>query len=380
MGGQVNLAQAGQQSTQRTGLVHQGLVLGQDQYRQADLQFPLGQTRRDVAQQLAGPADEAGHVTRAAGLAHHPLQVPFVQAGAVVVDSSLTSGDSERGGSAAHLAERNMSEYPVGVPLPRRRRAEAARRGDGQEVVVGLAQSGDVHAEPPRGHGSRYPAAGVRSAAPAARSASTRSRATSRDEAHIWSRNSRSPASPSGRARYRRRVATFRSVSRPAFLSTVRCWLTAVLVTSKQPAISPAASSVWATSRRMARRRGSASARSASSMSCSRLSMCTRPLTLAAAYFLRQAVDSYGISPNTVAGEPEPARILSPPMMIQPPVGGIWFSPHRFSRCRRWSRRSNWLAAKEASAPGSIPIVSIPRTPMERCSISQRAASAPKPG
>jgi len=29
------------------------------------------------------------------------------------------------------------------------------------------------------------------------------------------------------------------------------------------------------------------------------------------------------MSPNTVAGEPDPARILTPPVMIQPPAGGI---------------------------------------------------------
>src|SRR5215472_14873790 len=69
------------------------------------------------------------------------------------------------------------------------------------------------------------------------------------------SRNYRSPASPSRR-----------SASSPAFLSTVRCWLTAVLVTSNAAAISPAASSSRATSRRMARRRGSASARRISSV------------------------------------------------------------------------------------------------------------------
>ena len=34
-----------------------------------------------------------------------------------------------------------------------------------------------------------------------------------------------------------------------------------------------------------------------------------------------------GISPNTVAGEPEPPRIRTPPTMIQPPDGGISPSP-----------------------------------------------------
>ena len=56
-----------------------------------------------------------------------------------------------------------------------------------------------------------------------------------------------------------------RSVSNPAFFSTVRCWLTAVLVMSNASAICPAASSSCATSFRMARLRGSAIARSASS-------------------------------------------------------------------------------------------------------------------
>ena len=40
----------------------------------------------------------------------------------------------------------------------------------------------------------------------------------------------------------------------------------------------------------------------------------------------------YGISPYTVAGEPEPARIRTPPVIIQPPAGGIWLSLARFSR------------------------------------------------
>src|ERR1039457_2747063 len=75
------------------------------------------------------------------------------------------------------------------------------------------------------------------------RSAATRSRAALRDDAHIWSRNCRRPASPSGRARYRRRGATLRSDKRPAFLSTVRCWLTAGVGPENPAAIYPAASS-----------------------------------------------------------------------------------------------------------------------------------------
>ena len=40
----------------------------------------------------------------------------------------------------------------------------------------------------------------------------------------------------------------------------------------------------------------------------------------------------YGISPYTVAGEPEPAWIRTPPVIIQPPTGGIWLSLAKFSR------------------------------------------------
>ena len=63
----------------------------------------------------------------------------------------------------------------------------------------------------------------------------------------------------------------------------------------------------------------------------------------------------YGISPNTVAGEPEPPRIRMPPTMIQPPDGGISPSPARFSRWMRCSRSSSRLAPNDVSAPGSIP-------------------------
>src|SRR5215469_174219 len=66
-----------------------------------------------------------------------------------------------------------------------------------------------------------------------------------------------------------RRVPSRRSDSRPAFFSAVTCWLTAVLVMSNAAAICPAASSSPATSRKIARRRGSAIARSATPAFCS---------------------------------------------------------------------------------------------------------------
>src|SRR5882757_3002434 len=97
-------------------------------------------------------------------------------------------------------------------------------------------------------------------------SASTSRRATSRDEAHNSSSISRTACSPDGAPRYSRRVPSRRSVISPAFFSTVRCWLTAGRVTSNAAAISPADSSSCATSARIARRRGSAKARKASSV------------------------------------------------------------------------------------------------------------------
>ena len=165
-----------------------------------------------------------------------------------------TRGTSTRAAPATRTASRGqLAARPTGQVRAPLRPGQAA--GQARPAWAGLA----------------HPALAAWSSSLMPRSASTSLRATSRDDAHTSLRNCRSSSSPSGLARYSRRVPSRRSVSRPAFFSTVRCWLTAVLLTSNAAAISPAGSSASATSRRMARRRGSAMALSASSVACSSL-------------------------------------------------------------------------------------------------------------
>ncbi len=116
----------------------------------------------------------------------------------------------------------------------------------------------------PGSRGARSPGdGGVGSAGEVA---SARALNRSNASGHIRARNALSSARPSGRVRYRRRTPVRRSVRSPQSLRIVRCWEMAVRVTGKCAAMSPAAISSSATSRRMARRRGSAIARRTSSV------------------------------------------------------------------------------------------------------------------
>ena len=93
----------------------------------------------------------------------------------------------------------------------------AGNHGTGPGPVATARPGQPAGRRPARRRAAAHPALAAWSSSLIPRSASTSRRAASRDAAHMSSRNSLSPASPSGRARYSRRVPSRRSVSRPAF-------------------------------------------------------------------------------------------------------------------------------------------------------------------
>src|SRR5579859_884735 len=187
---------------------------------------------------VAGQGD--GHGAAARGYLGVVLEAPGENDAMRWLDLKISARD--RGGlghdavvgAAASRVERRAQADPPVVHLGIGEEAEHDLRWRLDVDLLLDAIAGDRHAPRPEAH-CGWPGDSISD------SASALSRA--RPAAQRRSMNCLSPSSPAGFARYIRLVPSRRSATRPADLSTVRCWEMAGRVTSKNAAIWPADSS-----------------------------------------------------------------------------------------------------------------------------------------
>lgn len=138
---QVQLADALDQGPERPGLVGHELTVRNDEHRYQNGRLFLSQRTRYRTEQFALLMDQTQRVRPA----RDAPQVPFVQAGAVVIARPLPRDDGQRDRRYGRVRRGDVGQHQVRVPLPGQRRPEAAFGRDRDEVIVGPAELRDIH-------------------------------------------------------------------------------------------------------------------------------------------------------------------------------------------------------------------------------------------